>query len=70
MPKQEKSAEVSESVLDMQKISTYNGDSTDKYNWSQSISEVTVQIPIPAGTKAKELEVKMHPKKLFVKIKG
>jgi len=26
----------------MEEISTYNGDSTDKYNWSQSIFEVTV----------------------------
>jgi len=27
----------SKAVMDMQKISTYNGDSTDKYDWSQSI---------------------------------
>jgi len=39
--------EVSSSVLEMEKISTYNGDSTERYNWSQSINEVTVQIPVP-----------------------
>jgi CS domain len=54
----------------MQKISTYNGDSTDKYNWSQSITEVNVQIPIPIGTKAKDLEVKIETKKLLVKLKN
>jgi hypothetical protein len=27
-------------MKEMEKISTYNGDSTEKYNWSQSINEV------------------------------
>ena len=54
----------------MQKISTYNGDTTEKYDWSQSISEVTVQIPIPEGTTSKQLEVKIEPKKLYVKLKS
>lgn len=54
----------------MQKISTYNGDSTEKYDWSQTIQEVTVQIPIPEGTTSKMMDIKIEPKKLFVKIKG
>mmetsp|Transcript_1182 Transcript_1182/g.2164 ORF Transcript_1182/g.2164 Transcript_1182/m.2164 type:complete len:196 (-) Transcript_1182:43-630(-) len=54
----------------MQKISTYNGDATDKYNWSQSISEVTLQIPVPKGTKSRDLLVKIHPKKLFIQLKS
>jgi hypothetical protein len=27
---------------EMEKISTYNGDSTDKYNWSQTVFDVQV----------------------------
>ena len=54
----------------MQKISTYNGDSTEKYDWSQTIQEVTVQIPVPEGTTSKMMDIKIEPKKLFVKIKG
>jgi hypothetical protein len=32
------------------KISTYNGGETEKYNWSQSIKNVDVQVPLPKGT--------------------
>ena len=42
----------SEVAASMEKISTYNGDSTDKYNWSQTVFDVQVQIPLPEGTKA------------------
>ncbi len=54
----------------MEKISTYNGDSTEKYNWSQSINEVILQIPVPEGTTSKQMDIKIQTKKLFVKIKG
>lgn len=42
-------------------ISTFNGASTDKYRWSQSITEVTVQVDLPRATKAKELRVLLEP---------
>jgi len=51
-------------------ISTYNGASTEKYNWSQGINEVTVQVKIPAGTRAKNLNVDMTSTKLKVVLKG
>lgn len=54
----------------MQDISTYNGDRTDRYNWSQHITAVEVQVPLPEGTKSKMLDVKITSKKLFVKIKS
>ena len=60
----------SQAVMDMQKISTYNGDTTEKYDWSQTIQEITVQIPIPEGTTSKMMDIKIQPKRLFVKIKG
>jgi hypothetical protein len=57
-------------MKEMEKISTYNGDSTEKYNWSQSINEVILQIPVPEGTTSKQMDIKIQTKKLFVKIKG
>lgn len=54
----------------MEKISTYNGDTTDKYNWSQNIQEVTVQIPVPEGTPARMIDVQIRPKRLLVKLKN
>ena len=54
----------------MEKISTYNGAATDKYNWSQTVFEVEMQIPVPAGTKANQLNVKMETKQLSVAFKG
>ena len=51
-------------------ISTYNGDSTEKYNWSQTVFDVTVQIKLPEGTKANQLDVKIQPKSLRVGLKG
>lgn len=59
----------SASVLEMEKISTYNGDTTEKYAWSQSISEVTVQIPIPEGTTAKDILVVIKAKHFIVHLK-
>ena len=42
----EKKAEMpkpqSSNVEQMSRISTYNGDSCEKYDWSQSINEVTM----------------------------
>ena len=60
----------SEQVNAMSRISTYNGDSCEKYDWSQSINEVTLQIPIPEGTTSKQMEIVIKAKHLYVKIKG
>lgn len=54
----------------MAKISTYNGDETDKYSWSQGITEVMVQVPLPEGTKPKDLDVRIKSKHLYVALKG
>ena len=51
-------------------ISTYNGAKTQKYNWSQSVQNVDVQIALPKGTKSKMLDVKIQAKHLYVAIKG
>ena len=52
------------------KISTYNGAETSKYNWSQNIQSVDVQIPLPRGTTAKELDVQIKAKHLRVALKA
>ena len=54
----------------IREISTYNGDKTDKYNWSQSVTDVIVQIPVPEGTKPRGLNVVIKPKYLSVALKG
>ena len=47
-----------------------NGGVTDKYVWTQTLSEVTVNVPLPAGTKAKMLSVDIQNKRLKVAVKG
>lgn len=58
-------------VIDVDKtISTYNGAKTDKYNWSQSIKNVDVQVPLPKGTTSRQIIVEIKTKHLKVLIKG
>lgn len=68
-PEPKQSEPKSAAVLEMEKISTYNGDTTEKYAWSQSISEVTMQIPIPEGTTAKDILVIIKAKHFTVHLK-
>lgn len=50
--KEEKPKKVDEKMLN---ISSYNGGVTEKYVWSQSVTDVTVQITVPKGTKSKNV---------------
>ena len=47
-----------------------NGGSTDKYVWTQTLAEVAVTIPLPAGTKAKMLVVDIGNTSVKVALKG
>lgn len=47
-----------------------NGGMTDKYNWGQTLQELTVNIPLPDGTTSKMLIVDFTKSKLKVAIKG
>jgi hypothetical protein len=47
-----------------------NGGNTDKYNWGQTLNEVTVNVYLPEGTTSKMLSVVISAKKVSVKIKG
>lgn len=47
-----------------------NGGTTEKYSWTQTLSEVTQSIFLPPGTKSKMLDVDIKNTSLKVKIKG
>ena len=47
-----------------------NGGTTDKYVWTQTLSEVEVKIEIDSKLRAKNLDVKIKRKSLYVGIKG
>ena len=47
-----------------------NGGSTDRYVWTQQLSELNVTIPVPLGTKTRDLVVDIKNKRLRVGIKG
>ena len=51
-------------------ISTYNGDSCDFYNWSQGVTDVTIQVQLPEAVSKKMLEIDMTTSHLKIKIKG
>eukprot|EP00604_Paraphysomonas_vestita_P002104 CAMPEP_0174817844 /NCGR_PEP_ID=MMETSP1107-20130205/412_1 /TAXON_ID=36770 /ORGANISM="Paraphysomonas vestita, Strain GFlagA" /LENGTH=305 /DNA_ID=CAMNT_0016028927 /DNA_START=184 /DNA_END=1101 /DNA_ORIENTATION=+ len=47
-----------------------NGGKTDKYVWTQTLSELNVVIPVPPGTKTKLVVVDIKNKRLKVGLKG
>ncbi|EWS74424.1 nuclear movement protein (macronuclear) [Tetrahymena thermophila SB210] len=50
-------------------ISTYNGGETEKYKWSQSINDITVELRLPRKVKSKELNVEFKVNHLKVTLK-
>jgi len=47
-----------------------NGGSTDKYIWTQTLEELIVNIPVPAGTRGKHLNVELDVEAIKVELKG
>jgi hypothetical protein len=47
-----------------------NGSITDKYIWTQTLSEVDARIPVPQGTKGRDLIVEIKPTTIKVGLKG
>ncbi len=47
-------------------IAVGNGGKTDKFVWTQTLSELTVNVPVPPGTKTKMLDVTFTNTKLKV----
>jgi hypothetical protein len=46
-----------------------NGGSTTRYVWTQTLEEAVVHIPVPDGTRAKDLDVEITPSSLSIKRK-
>ncbi|EKM61109.1 uncharacterized protein PHACADRAFT_247489 [Phanerochaete carnosa HHB-10118-sp] len=40
------------------------------YTWKQQLSDVDIEIPVPKGTRSRQLDVVIHKKKLSVGLKG
>ena len=47
-----------------------NGYDSDRYTWAQTLQDVTISIQVPAGTRAKMLDIRIDAKKLSVGLKG
>lgn len=54
----------------MQPNSGNGADFPDRYRWVQTLSECTVTLPIPAGTKGKACDVNITANRLLVGLKG
>ena len=46
------------------------GASFDAYSWTQTVKNVTVLIPVPASTKARNVDCRIEPKYLVVGLRG
>ncbi len=57
-------------MLDLFASALGNGGKTERYVWTQTLSELTVNVPVPAGTKTKMLDIEISNKKLRVGLKG
>lgn len=51
-------------------LAPYNGAQEEGYTWAQTSVDVTVQLFVPKGTRAKELDVNFTASKLSVKLKS
>ena len=40
-----------------------------KYTWNQTLSEVTLHIPVPQGTRGKDVNCKITPTRLVIGLK-
>jgi len=45
---------------------TYNGGETEKYKWSQTLTDLDVRVPVPKGTKPKDVKVEIRSDHLNV----
>ena len=46
---------------------TYNGGEMENYKWSQTLTDLDVKVPVPKGTKSKDLRVEIKSDYLKVK---
>lgn len=59
-----------EEVEDWEKVSDiFNGAEMENYKWSQSINDIDVRVPVPEGTKAKDVKVDIRSDYLKVELR-
>ena len=52
-------------------MSTWNGAETDRYRWSQSVSDITFEMDLPEKAKSKEITVDVsRDNDLTIKVRG
>ena len=49
---------------------SYNGGTTERFSWEQTISDVAIQVPMPEGTRARDVVCTISKSHLVVKLKG
>jgi len=47
-----------------------NGGNTSRYSWTQVLEELEIRVPVPEGTRAKQVDVQFKKKWLKVGVKG
>ncbi|CAI0468788.1 unnamed protein product [Linum tenue] len=47
-----------------------NGLDLEKYSWGQSLQEVTITVPVPPGTKSRQISCEIRKKSLKLGLKG
>ena len=48
----------------------YNGGHTESYSWEQTLGDVTIHAPVPAGTRAKDVICTIGKSHLMLKLRG
>lgn len=47
-----------------------NGGVTPRYYWTQTVNEATVYVDVPPGTRSKDVECVIQPRRLKLKVRG
>ena len=47
-----------------------NGGVTPKYYWTQTVSEATVYVDVPPGTRSKDVSCRIQPRRLKLRVRG
>ena len=50
-------------------VEAYNGGVTENYIWSQTLLDIDIKVPLPKGTKARDLDVEIGLQRLRVALK-
>jgi len=52
------------------KPNTGNGSSTENYSWTQTLEEIEIRVPVPEGTRKRDLEISIKRSHLKITLKG